>query len=339
MRVLFFGNTRFSLPVLEALVAEDVEVVGIVVPVTPRRGDRPWRRPIELAKRQALRVWRWMPEPIARRAPSRSGFLARMLAVAEHAGAPLLSPGRVSHPRVVESLRRLRPDVTVMAGFDQILGPSVIDGIGPVLNVHPSLLPRYRGPAPQFWIIHNGEREGGVTVHRVDRGVDSGPILAQERFRLEPWLTGGELYERSSREGGRLVAEVLRAMKRGSPREHPQTGEPSYFGRVQPEHRLVAFTEPAPAAYNRARAADPADGSRLLVPREWWSHECETSLARMQPAAGILELSLHEPALFPEYEAGPPGAIRHTQAGGVAVQCTQGVVVFRSARAVRPAWP
>ncbi len=343
MRVLFFGNTRFSLPVLEALVDEDVELVGIVVPVTPHRGDPPWRRPLELAKRGALRAWKRIPGPLARFGPPRTGFVMRMLSLAREAGAPLLSPGRVAEPRVVEALRRLRPDVTVMAGFDQILPPPVIDAVGPVFNVHPSLLPRYRGPAPHFWQIHNGERAGGISVHRVDPGIDSGPILAQERITLEPWLTGGELYERSSRLGGRMVAEVLRTVERGTLREHAQSGDPSYFGRVRPADRLVAFTAPAPDAYNHARAAEPLDGSRLIVPREWWARECETSLARGQPVMGMVELSVHEPALFAAYDGGPPGAIRHTHGGGVAVQCAGGVVVFRTARAageaLRPASP
>jgi methionyl-tRNA formyltransferase len=239
----------------------------------------------------------------------------------------------VSDPEVIERLRRLRSDVVLMAGFDQILGPPVLAALGPVLNVHPSLLPSYRGPAPHFWMVHNGETEGGVSVHLVDTGIDSGPLLAQERFVIEPWTTGGELYERASRAGGALAIRVLRELRAGASGPATQDGESSYFGPVAPEHLAVAFAEPLQAAYNRARAAEPGHGSWVRVPHEVARGERASGAAALVAREDVTTLRLHRPAAFPGARIGPPGTVRREGAGAV-VQCVDGALLFATAMGV-----
>jgi len=336
MRVLFFGNSRFSLPVLEALVDAGLCVAGVVTPITPRRGLSPWRRRLELGKRAVARTWARLPSPLGPGAGA--GFNARLASLAARAGAPLLSPGRVGDAEVIDRLRRLRADVVLMAGFDQILGAPLLAALGPVLNVHPSLLPSYRGPAPHFWMVKNGETEGGVSVHLVDDGIDSGPLLAQERFAIEPWTTGGELYERASRAGGALATRVLRELRAGASGPATQDGESSYFGPVASEHLAVAFGEPLTAAYNRARAAEPAHGSWVWVPHELARGEREVAGAALVARPDVTTLRLHAPSAFPGARIGPPGTVRREGAGAV-VQCVGGALLFGRASPVTPVSP
>lgn len=328
MRVLFFGNSSFSVPVLEALVDAGLCVAGVVMPITSRRGMSPWRRRLELGKRAAARTWARLPSSLGPR--SGAGFNVRMASLAARAGAPLLSPGRVGDAEVVDRLRRLRSDVVVMAGFDQILGPRLLATLGPVLNVHPSLLPSYRGPEPHFWMVKNGETAGGVSVHLVDAGIDSGPILAQERFTIEPWTTGGELYERASRTAGALATRVLRELRAGTSGSAEQDGASSYFGPIAPEHTAVAFGEPLAAAYNRARAGEPAHGSWVWVPHELARGEHEAARAALVASPDVTTLRLHAPSAFPGARIGPPGTVRREGAGAL-VQCVDGALLFRGA--------
>ena len=151
MRVLFYGTPEFALPTLEALLRHH-EVVGVVT-----QPDRP-----------AHRGQRLTPPPVKVRASA--------------AGLPILQPPRLRDPGWAERLHAFRPDVAVVVAFGQILPKSVLDvPARGSINVHASLLPRYRGAAPVAWAIMRGERVTGITTFQMDEGMDTGPVLLDRR--------------------------------------------------------------------------------------------------------------------------------------------------------------
>src|SRR3990170_103757 len=180
MRIVFLGSPAFALPTLEALLATRHEVVAVV-----SQPDRP-----------AGRGHRSTPPPVK--------------VAAEARGLPVLQPADVSDPESVERLLALAPDVIVVCAYGQILRQRLLDvpkrGL---LNVHASLLPRFRGAAPVAAAILAGEAVTGVTIMEVVRALDAGPIVAQVEEPITPFDTTGSLGGRPPRAGPRLLAYVL----------------------------------------------------------------------------------------------------------------------------------
>lgn len=231
LNVLFWGTPEFAVPALEAVVKAGYRVVGVVT-----RPDRPRGR--------GQRVG---PPPMKREA------LAR--------GIPVLQPERVADPAVIEALRALAPDVSVVAAYGKILRREHLD-IPPrgSLCLHPSLLPRHRGAAPIPWTILAGDRMTGVSVFLMDEGMDTGPILLQERLAIEPAETAGELAARLSRLGARLLLETLERLDTLTPM--PQPHELATLApRLKKEDGLLDWREPAEALVNRVRGCNPWPGA------------------------------------------------------------------------------
>ncbi|MGC9357299.1 MAG: methionyl-tRNA formyltransferase, partial [Anaerolineae bacterium] len=180
-RIVFMGTPEFALPTLE-LLCTNYPVVGVVT-----QPDRPAGRGRQLE----------MP-PV------------KQLALAE--GIPVYQPKRLRNLEAVEKVRSWSPDLIVVAAFGQILPGSVLDipRCG-VLNIHPSLLPRWRGAAPVQAAILAGDPITGVTVMKMDEGLDTGPIVAQSKVSIGPMETAGELEERLAQLGAELLIEILPA--------------------------------------------------------------------------------------------------------------------------------
>ena len=338
MRVLFFGNgENYSLPFLETIVRSPAAtLVGVVCPMRAPADPGLLGVVLRRAKHEAARALAALPEPVFKKASAhRRRFLLQLLRLAGQAGAPGFFPPAVNDPELLPQLRALNADVVVMAGFNQILKAPLIEAFPRVLNVHPSLLPAYRGPVPPFWIVSRGERESGVTVHEVETGIDSGAIVAQERFAVEPWLTGGELLRRSARVGSAMVADLLERLAAGrSLPKLPTTGEGSYFGRVAVSQLTVPVEQDLVTAFNRARAAAPFDRLHVFVPQTWWLTGAPGSTARAttEGAPGLVRVLLGDARMFPRLELGPPGTVLRGEAeGGLAVQCGGGALFFREA--------
>lgn len=183
--------------------------------------------------------------------------------VAQELGLPLLQPKSINSPDCVEFLRSLELDLLVTAAFGQLLRPVVLrlPRLG-CINVHASLLPKYRGAAPIHWALIHGERETGVTTFLMDEGMDTGPILLQSSIPIDPDETAGELEERLSRLGAELAVETVEKLWRGEimPKPQPPTGTlaPKLHkedGRIRWEwearkiHNLVRGLSPRPGAY------------------------------------------------------------------------------------------
>ena len=233
MRLVFLGTPAFAVPSLERLVAAGRHVLQVVTqPDRPLgRGLREAMSPVKLA---ALRL-----------------------------GLPVVQPERVRRPEPVEMLRSLAPDVMVVVGYGQIIPQSIID-IPPlgIVNVHSSLLPKYRGAAPAQWAIANGETRTGVTTMRIDAGLDTGDILLVQETDIGPEETAVELNARLAVLGAELIVETLDGLEAGpiAPRKQ-DSAQATYAPLLKKEDGLIDWGQPAETIHNRVRGLQPWPGA------------------------------------------------------------------------------
>jgi len=180
---------------------------------------------------------------------------------------PLLQPKSINSPECQELLRSLDLDLLVTAAFGQLLRPAVlrIPRLG-CINVHASLLPKYRGAAPIHWALIHGERETGVTTFLMDEGMDTGPILLQRATPIDPDETAGELEARLAQMGAELAVETVEKLRRGeieprpqppggtmAPKLHKEDGRIRWEWEARRIHNLVRGLSPKPGAYTTWR--------------------------------------------------------------------------------------
>jgi methionyl-tRNA formyltransferase len=235
MRVLFYGTPAFALPTLRALLAHHRVVAAVTQP------DRP-----------AGRGQRAQPSPV------------KTLAL-EH-GIPVLQPARLREPGWPERLAPHAADVAVVVAFGQLLpaGVLAVPRRGSI-NVHASLLPRYRGAAPVAWAIIRGERETGITTFQMDAGMDTGPVLLQRATSTGPDETAGELAERLAVLGAATLLETLDRLDTLIP--VPQDERAATMApRLRKEDGRLDWTEPAVALAARIRGANPWPGAATVTP-------------------------------------------------------------------------
>ncbi len=234
-RVVFMGTPQFAVPVLSAL-AERYEVVGVIT-----QPDRP------AGRGRSLTI-----------SPVKESALAL--------GLPLFQPPTLRTPEAVECLAESRPEVIVVAAFGQILRPAVLE-LPPFgcLNVHGSLLPRYRGAAPIPAAILAGDQTTGVTIMRIDEGLDSGPVLAQAELRIAPDDTTGALTAKLSRLGAELLVETLPGWLEGRMQAQPQDAERATFCKpLKKSDGLLNWNRPASELDRQVRACNPWPGAYTL---------------------------------------------------------------------------
>jgi methionyl-tRNA formyltransferase len=235
-RTIFFGSGSFAVPILEAVhAAPEVELVGVVGPP-----DRPTGRN-------------------ARPTPAPAVARAREL------GVPVLQPLRLRAPETVEAVRDLDAALGVLADYGRIVPPAIL-GLPPrgILNVHPSLLPRHRGATPIPATIRHGDAEAGVSVIRMDDGIDTGPLVAQERWPLAGTETTPELEARAADAGAALLARTLRPWLAGELPAVPQREDGATLTRPlrRADGRLDA-SRPVAELERQVRALQPWPGSWL----------------------------------------------------------------------------
>lgn len=232
LRVVFMGTPDYGVPSLEALLQAGYDVVGVFC----------------------------QPDK-----PSGRGKKITCCPVKQYAGCrniPVFQPART---RVdgVEPLRQLAPDICVTAAFGHILSQEVLDipRIGTV-NVHASLLPKYRGSAPVNWALINGETVTGVTTMMTDKGMDTGDILLQREVAVLPGENAGQLVERLSKVGAELLIETLRAIERGDcPRRKQDESEASYYPLLKKEMGVMDFAKSAKQLSDFIRGMTPWPGA------------------------------------------------------------------------------
>lgn len=182
------------------------------------------------------------------------------------AGVPVLQPSRLRDPGWPERLAEYRADVAVVAAFGQILPKTVLDvpTYGSI-NVHASVLPRYRGAAPIAWAIMRGEHETGITTFQMDPGMDTGDVLLTEAAPIGPDETAGELSARLAELGARVLLRTLEGIAT-LPRVPQDHGNATLAPRLKKEDGWLRPAEPACTLVNRIRGCNPWPGAALVTP-------------------------------------------------------------------------
>jgi len=240
MNVIFMGSPECACPSLETL--ERLPFVHLAAVVT--QPDRPAGRGLKPT-----------PCPVRQRA--------------ERLGCPVFTPPNVNDPAIVAQLASLRPDVIVVAAFGQILKRAILE-MAPhgCINVHASLLPKYRGAAPAQWAIVQGERVTGVTLMRLNERMDAGDILLQREVPIDEEDTGESLLARLGVVGAELLKEGLEAMRHGPLVGRPQDDrEATYAPRITKADGAIVWSMPAEAIVRRVRAFYPWPGCWCEAPR------------------------------------------------------------------------
>ena len=237
MRLLFCGTPQFAGPTLKHLLAQpDFDVLGVIT-----QPDRPKGRGKQV-----------------------SMSLVKEVALA--AKIPVHQPGKIRAPEVQQFLEKLAPDVIVIIAYGQIIPARLltIPRHG-WINLHASLLPKYRGAAPISWAIAKGETRTGLTTMRIDAGMDTGDILLQREMDIGPAETAPELAARMSEAGAPLMEETLRGLSAGTSTPRPQKHvEATLAPILAREDGRIEWNRPAAEIYNRMRGFAPWPGAYTM---------------------------------------------------------------------------
>lgn len=228
MRIVFMGTPDFAVPTLTRLVHDGHNVVGVFTKVDKPKG-RGYQLQASPVKEEALRL-----------------------------GIPVFQPTTFKDGTALETLKTLAPEVIIVVAYGKILPQAVLD-LPPYgcINVHGSLLPKYRGAAPIQWAVLNGEPESGVTVMKMDAGIDTGDMLLTRTTFVGENETSGELYDRLREMGADACVEALTALQAGKLQSRPQPEGASYAPMLTKALSEVDWTRPAEAIHNQIRGLSP----------------------------------------------------------------------------------
>lgn len=281
MAIIFIGTPAFAVPSLQRLVADGHDISAVIT-----QPDRP-----------AGRGRRSRPSPVK--------------LAAESLGLIILQPESLRDPDVLDRVRALAPECAVAVAYGQILRQEFLD-IPPrgVVNVHPSLLPKYRGASPIPAAILAGDDVTGVTIMLMDAGMDSGPILAQRTHAIEPDDTAGTLAEKLSRLGADLLGETLRRWLRGEITAQPQdASRATTTSLLRKEDAAIDWSRPSVDIWRQVRACNPWPGAFTHLDGEpfhiWRAWPLEAPGAG-EPGA-VVALTPEQRATVPD---GPPFAVQ-----------------------------
>ena len=281
-RVLFMGTAEIAVPSLQALLRhESVELVAVVT-----QPDRPQGRKLQL-------------KPSAVKAAALAAEL------------PVLQPERVRTADSLDQVRGLKPDLIVVMAYGQILPQSLLEiPRFECLNLHTSVLPKYRGAAPIQWALLNGDVETGVTLMRMDAGMDTGPIIAIRRTVITPEDTGESLYQRLSELAAQLLIESLPGWLSGTLLAMPQPTEGACHARkIEKLDGWLDWTLPSRVLANKVRGLVPWPGAFFY-------------------RGGVERAVIKVWESRPETETfgGEPGEVLSADCGGVVVRCGEGAL-------------
>jgi methionyl-tRNA formyltransferase len=184
--------------------------------------------------------------------------------LAEAHGFPVRTPTSLKTPEAQAEFAAFAADVAVVAAYGLILPQAILDAPARgCLNIHASLLPRWRGAAPIQRAILAGDQETGVSIMQMDAGLDTGAVILEERIAIAPQETAGQLHDRLATLGGKAIVAALA----GSPASHPQPSEGvTYAAKISPEEARLDFRKPAPELQRAVRAFNPVPGAWCLLP-------------------------------------------------------------------------
>ncbi|HXX20986.1 MAG TPA: methionyl-tRNA formyltransferase [Candidatus Acidoferrum sp.] len=234
LRIVFCGTPEFAVPSLKRLLKEaDFEILGVVT-----QPDRPRGRGHELHS-----------------SPVKEAAIA--------AGIPVYQPEKIKSDEAYDYFKHLAPDAVVIIAYGQIISPRLlaIPRLG-WINLHASLLPKYRGAAPINWAIANGDTRTGLTTMLIDAGLDTGPMLLTHDTNVGPNETAPELAARLAEAGAPLIAETLKKFDRGEITPKPQDNSQATFAPVlKKEDGRIDWSLSSQQIYNRIRGFDPWPGA------------------------------------------------------------------------------
>ena len=281
-RIIFLGTAELSCASLEKLAASwDFSVVAVVT-----QPDKPKGRDLRLTS---------SPVKI----------------LAEKLNLPVLQPLKARDEKFIGELRELKPDLLVVVAYGQILPQAILD-LPPhgCVNVHTSMLPKYRGAAPIQWAIANGEPETGVTIMKMDAGLDTGPILSMRRTPILPEDDSQTLHDRLAQLGAELLVETIPDYVAGKIRPQPQPAEGSTSAaKIKKEDGQIDWNLPAEKIWNRLRAFTPWPGAFTFLQLEpkpqllkiWKADVAERSGRAGEIIIGLIRLALWSPVARTRY--------------------------------------
>ena len=240
MRIVFIGTGEIGVPALRTLLNSEHEVVAVVTQPDKRVG----------------REQRIEPPPIKKESAKTR--------------IPILQPARIKDQQATEEIRDFAPDVVVVVAYGQILPRDVLEIPRlACLNLHASLLPRWRGAAPIQATIAAGDCETGITAMYMDEGLDTGDILLQRSVEILPNDTGGSLHDRLAQIAPEALLESLRLLSAGNaPRIAQDNARTTYAPKLKREHGLIDWSESAEAIERKIRAYNPWPGAFMKVDRQ-----------------------------------------------------------------------
>lgn len=281
MDVLFMGTPDFAVPTVEALLGSKHALKAVVT-----QPDKPAGRGRKLTT-----------PPVKHLAQSH--------------GIPCLQPERLKAPTVIEEMALFSPEVIVVAAYGKILPPAILE-LPPrgCINVHASLLPKYRGAAPINWALINGETETGITIMMMDEEMDHGPTLLQRAVAIGPGETAGELHDRLAVLGAECLLEALEGVEAGTltpiAQDHDQA---TYAPMLSKEDGLIDWKEPAEALLNRIRGVTPWPGANTVLGGETFK--------------------VWRAELGPLGASGEPGEVTQVGEEGIIVACGKGSLLLK----------
>jgi methionyl-tRNA formyltransferase len=285
VRVVFMGSPEFAVPCLEALAGVHEVVLAVSQP------DKPAGRGAQLA------------------APAvKTAALAR--------GIPILQPRSARTGELRDAMTATHAELAVVVAYGKILPRDVLDAL-PLgcINVHASILPKYRGAAPVQWAVTHGDPETGVAIMQLDEGMDTGPVYLERRVAIDPDETSGELLARLAPIGAAALLEALAAIASGAtatPQDHAAATHAPMLAKAD---GAIDFAQPAHLVAARIRGVDPWPGAQAQLRDQ----TVKLFRARGREAHGVL--------------AAPPGTVIAVDVAGLHVACAGGIVLIRDIQA------
>ena len=279
MRVVFAGTPDFAAASLQALIDAGHEIVAVYTQPDRRAG----------------RGRQTQPGPVKQ--------------LALNHGLPVEQPPSLKDAQAQETLAGYAPEVMVVAAYGLLLPQKVLDiPEHGCLNVHASLLPRWRGAAPIQWALANGDAETGITIMQMDAGLDTGDMLLRHRTPIHPDDTGGSLHDRLARMGGRAITEALAELEAGTLTPTPQdASQATYARKLDKEEGRIDWNQSADAIERRIRAFNPWPVCN--------TRDGDTTLRILQGQV-----------TSPGEPIDPPGTVLTRDREGAQVQCGEGVL-------------
>ncbi|MGN0520523.1 MAG: methionyl-tRNA formyltransferase [Candidatus Fimenecus sp.] len=277
MRIVFMGTPDFAVPCLQRLLADGEEVVGVFT-----QPDKPKGRGYELT-----------PPPVK--------------AEAVLHGIPVFQPNSMRNGEALEMLKNLNPDLSIVVAYGKILPKEVLElpKFGSV-NIHASLLPRYRGAAPIQWCILNGETQTGVTSMQMNEGLDTGDMLLSKSMSIPPEMTAGELHDALSVLGAEVMSETVQAIRKNTLKPVPQPTESNYAPMLTKALCPIDFQKSALEIHNQVRGLCPWPSATAVF--------------------GGKRMKIHKTRCTQTDTAAPPGTVIAVD-NGITVACGDGKAI------------